>query len=174
MLHFLRILEVVHKDENGNVLWENKNIPNTFHLQGEEFILSSLLRTVSGISVPSFYYIGMDNRTTLSPSNNMASINTEPNGNGYSRQAVSSATGFTIENYTLANVSHWRAVSQVVSFTASGGSWGPVSSVFLTNQLDSNGYLISTAPLGTTRTIGNGEVISYRFVLNLFDESITP
>lgn len=173
MLHLLKILEVQHI-KDGKVIWENKNILNTFHLEGEEFILSALFRTVSSISVPSFYYIGMDNRTAPSPTDNMVSISTEPSGNGYSRQVVSSATGFTIENYTLNSAQHWQARSQVISFTGSGGSWGPVSSVFLTDKLDATGFLISTAPLGTTRTIGNGELLSFRFILNLFDQGITP
>jgi hypothetical protein len=173
MLHLMKILEVQHI-KDGKVIWENKNILNTFHLEGEEFILSALFRTVSSVSIPSFYYIGMDNRTSPSPTDNMVGISTEPSGNGYSRQPVSSATGFTIENYTLNSAQHWQARSQVISFTGSGGSWGPVSSVFLTDKLDTSGFLISTAPLGTTRTIGNGEVLSFRFILNLFDQGITP
>lgn len=173
MKHLLRILDIQHTDKNGGVLWEAKNLKNTLHLEGEEFILSAMFRTTNGIAVPSFYYLGMDNRTTVSPSDNMVSISTEPSGNGYSRQALSSATGFTIESYTLSSDSHWRARSQVVSFSASGGQWGPVSTVFLTDRLDKTGYLISTAPLGTTRYVGAGESLTFRFALTLFDEAIS-
>lgn len=167
----MRILEVRHL-RGEKVLWEAQNLLNTLHLEGEEYMLSALFRTTSGVTVPSFYYLGMDNRTTISPSDNMVSISTEPSGNGYSRQAVSSATGFTIENYTLSSASHWRASSQVISFSGAGGQWGPVSSVFLTDRLDKTGYLISTAPLGTTRFVGDGESMTFRFLLSMFDEDI--
>lgn len=172
MKHLLTVLDVQHINKEGDVLWEAKNLKNTLHLEGEEFILSAMFRTTNGIAVPSFYYLGMDNRTVISPTDNMVSISTEPTGNGYSRQVISSATGFVIENYTLSAASHWRARSQVISFSASGGQWGPVSSVFLTDRIDKTGYLISTAPLGTTRYVSSGESITFRFALTLFDESL--
>jgi hypothetical protein len=170
MKHLLTILEIQHLRE-GKVIWEAKNLPNTFHLEGERFILSAMFRSTAGISIPSFYYLGMDNRSTLSVGDNMASISTEPTGNGYSRQAVSSATGFEIEEYTADDLDHWRAKSTIVSFSASGSQWGPVTNVFLTDRLDNNGYLISTAPLGTTRFVGAGENITFRFAVDLVDQT---
>ena len=166
--HFLEILEVQHL-RNGEVIWENKNILNTFHVEGELFVLSSLLRTSGDISVPSFYYLGLDNRTTLSVADNMAGISTEPSGNGYSRQPVSSSTGFTIEEFvsSVDSLSHWRAKSTIVSFSASGGSWGPVSNVFMTTELNNTGYLISSASLGVTRTLTSGDSFNLRFALRL-------
>jgi len=171
MKHLMQILDVKHL-RGEEVLWEAKNLLNTFHLEGEEFILSAMFRTTNGVAVPSFYYLGMDNRTTVSPTDSMVAISTEPSGNGYSRQALSSATGFEIETYTLGAASHWRARSQVVSFSASGGQWGPVSTVFLTDRLDKTGYLISTAPLGTTRYVNTGESLTFRFILKLFDDTL--
>lgn len=174
MKHLLKILEVQHK-KGDKVLWESFNIPNTLHLSGEEFILSALFRSASGIVVPSFYYLGMDNRSTIDVSDNMESLTTEPSGNGYSRQAVSSATGFTVEQFTISGdtsgLLHWRAKTQIVAFTASGGSWGPVSNVFLTNLIDNSGYLISTASLGTTRTVASGETLTFRFAFNVVDDA---
>lgn len=174
MKHLLRILEVQHIKDN-EVIWEAFNIPNTLHLGGEQFMISALFRSAAGISVPSFYYIGMDNRSTVSITDNMGSLTTEPASNGYSRQAVSSATGFIIEEFTVSGdtsgIQHWRARSQILAFTATGGSWGPVSNVFLTNRNDNGGYLISTASLGTTRTVGAGETLNFRFALNLINES---
>lgn len=174
MKHLLRILEVQHKRDD-KVIWEAFDIPNTLHLEGEEFMLSALFRSTSGIVVPSFYYLGMDNRSTVSISDNMSSLTTEPSGNGYSRQAVSSATGFTIEQFTIpgdtSGLLHWRAKTQIIAFTASGGSWGPVSNVFLTNLIDNSGYLISTASLGTTRSVAPSDTLTFRFALNVVNES---
>jgi hypothetical protein len=177
MKHLLRILEIQHIRE-GKVLWEAFDLPNTLHLDGEEFILSSVFRTTSGIVIPSFFYVGMDNRGTVTVTDNMYSLTTEPQGNGYSRQPVSSATGFTIEQFVLpgdtTGINHWRAKSGIVSFTAVGAAWGPVSNVFLTDRLDNTGYLISTAPLGTTRSVSPGDNLTFRFALNVVDvNSIT-
>jgi hypothetical protein len=174
MKHLLRILEIQHI-RKGKVIWEAFNLPNTLHLDGEEFILSTVFRSTSGIVVPSFFYIGMDNRGTVSITDNMTNITTEPTGNGYSRQPVSSATGFTIEQFTItgddSGVQHWRAKSQILSFSASGGTWGPVSNVFLTDRIDNAGYLISTAPLGTTRNVAPSDNLTFRFALNVVDDS---
>lgn len=160
--HLLKILDIQHI-RDGKIIWEKKNILNTFHLDGEQFILSTIFNSVAGITVPNFFYLGMDNRSTISVSDNMQSLTTEPTGNGYSRQAVSSATGFTVEE----NSGHWRAKSQTVSFSASGSSWGPVSNVFLTDRSDDTGYLISTAPLGVTRTIAPTDAITFKFSVSL-------
>jgi hypothetical protein len=170
MKHLLRILEIQHLRDN-KVIWEAKDLLNTLHIDGEKFMLSALFKTTAGIAVPSFYYLGMDNRSSVEKTNNMSSITTEPTGNGYSRQPVSSATGFTIEGYSSGGLDHWRAKSQVVSFSASGGQWGPVSNVFLTDRLDDTGYLIATAPLPGSRSLAAGEIITFRFALNLVDQT---
>ena len=52
----------------------------------------------------------------------LANLSGEPSGNGYSRQPVSSTTGFTIIN----NGGVYQARSNVVIFAAVTGSWGPV------------------------------------------------
>lgn len=170
MKHLMRILEVQHL-RDGKVIWEAKNLPNTFHLDGEEFMLTTNFKSTGGITVPSFYYLGLDNRSTVLNTDNMASVTSEPTGNGYSRQPISSATGFTIEQYTRLDASvHWQAISSIVAFSASGSQWGPVTNVFLTNAIDGTGYLISTAPLGVTRNVEPGEAITFRFALSLADD----
>ena len=173
--HLLRILEIKHIRE-GKVIWEAHDIPNTLHLNGEQFILSTVFNTVGGMVIPSFYYLGMDNRSNVQITDNMQSITTEPSGNGYSRQPISSSTGFTIEQFTLSGdtsgIQHWRAKSHIVTFTASGSQWGPVSNVFLTDRLDNTGNLIATAPLGTTRSVSPSDTVTFQFALNLVDTSI--
>ncbi len=174
MKHLLRILEIRHIRE-GKVLWEAFNLKNTLHLEGEQFLLSTVFRSTAGIVIPSFFYLGMDNRQQINVSDNMYSITTEPQGNGYTRQAVSSATGFTIEQFAVpgdsSGILHWRAKSQLIAFTASGAAWGPVSNVFLTDRMDNTGYLISSAPLGTTRSVSPGDNLTFRFALNVVDEA---
>lgn len=173
MKHLLKILEIKHIDKDGKVLWEKENLLNTFHLEGEQFMLSTVFRSTGGIAIPSYFYLGADNRSTVAIADNMQSITTEPSGNGYSRQAVSSATGFTIEQFTISGdtsgLQHWRAKSAILAFSASGAKWGPVSNVFITDRLDNAGHLIATSPLGTTRNVAAGESLTFRFALGLVD-----
>lgn len=164
MKHLLTILEIDHV-RDGKVIWREENLKNVLHTQGEEYMLTALFKTTL-LTVPTFYYLGLDNRTTPTAADAMpSSIQGEPTTNGYSRQAVSSASGFTIEEVDGIT----RATSLVVSFTASGGSWGPVSNLFLTDKINNTGYLIATAPLGTARTLQNGDFITMRFALALKD-----
>jgi hypothetical protein len=163
MDHLLTILQIDHV-RNGEVIWQSEKLTNILHNQGEEYMLNALFKTTV-VSVPTFYYLGLDNRATLSADDTIASLQGEPTTNGYSRQAVSSATGFTIEE--VDGVS--RATSLIVSFTASGGSWGPVSNLFLSNTINNTGYLIATAPLGSSRTLNNGDLVTMRFALSLQD-----
>jgi hypothetical protein len=164
MKHLLTILEVDHV-RDGKVIWQNKHLPNVLHKQGEEYMLTALFKTTL-LTVPTFYYLGLDNRTTPDIADALPTgLQGEPTSNGYSRQAVSSASGFTIEEVDGV----MRATSLVVSFTASGGTWGPVSNLFLTDKINNTGYLIATAPLGSTRTLQDGDFITMRFALALKD-----
>lgn len=162
-MHLMRILEITHWDENNNVIWKDDDIPNVFHRQGQQFLLSVAFNSASSITVPTNYYIGMDNRATLSDTDVMSSLSGEPNTNGYARQAVSSANGFTVE----VSGGKYRAVSNIVTFSASGGSWGPVRNVFLTNLITNTGYLISSIPLSAARTVTDGQSVTVRVSLSL-------
>jgi hypothetical protein len=166
MKHLLTILEIEHQ-RDSKIIWEAKNIKNVLHTQGEEFLLTALFKTTDA-SIPTFYYLGLDNRTTPDVSDVLAaSLYGEPTSNGYSRQAVSSATGFTISEVDGVN----RATSLIVSFSASGGSWGPISNLFLATTINNTGHLIATAALGSTRTLQNGDFITMKFALALRDAS---
>lgn len=164
----LRIEEIKHIDKNGNILWQEHNLPNTFHIEGEEFVLrAAFVGGQANTYIPENYYFGLDNRTTLTVDDTMATIVTEgsePSGNGYFRQAVSSSSQFQI---TLAESGHTKAVSPIVTFVASGGNWGPVQNLFLTDQADNTGFLIASVALSTTLTVNDGEGVHMRMSLTL-------
>lgn len=155
------IKEVNHYDNNENVIWSEKNLPNIWHDEGQEFILFIAFDIDEGVEVPSQYYLGLDNRTTLSGSDDLDSLIGEPTTNGYARQSLSSSNGFTISPTTT------TAVSGIKTFVASVGSWGPVKNVFLATTLDNTGRLISSVSLGGERTILAGESIAIRINLSL-------
>lgn len=163
---FMKIEEIKHFDKNGNCIWEAYDIPNTMHLEGEEFILQLAFDTDSDAEVPDDYYIGLDNRSTISVSDTLSDLDDEPgiNVNGYNRQPVSSMTGFGITTDSNNNV---KASSSIVTFDAIGGTWGPVSTAFLATSNDNSGLLISTATLSNPRSVLAGETFSLRISVSL-------
>jgi len=57
MFHLLKLENIKHLDINGSVLWEEDNINNVFHQDGELFLLSVAFNTGGGITVPANYYL---------------------------------------------------------------------------------------------------------------------
>jgi hypothetical protein len=167
MKHLMTILEFEHLDQDGKVLYREENIPNTFHVVGELYCLTGLFNN-NGSVIPSNYYLGLDNRTAVVTTDTINSLVDEPTVNGYFRQSVSSVNGWTIES--IGGV--YRATSNIVSFTASGGSWGPVQNIFLTTKSDNTGYLIATSSLSSSVTPTSGTVTQLRFALSLRDYPI--
>lgn len=167
MKHLLKIIKIEHLSKDKNVLWREENLLNTFHNDGEEYILKAIFTGQEDI--PSNYYFGLDKRTTLAESDNLASLLDEPeNGfNGYARQTVSSSDQFVVDTTN----SHFYVRSPIITFSAVGGSWGPVRNLFLstTRQNDYDGYLISSIVLSQTITLSAGETISVRMGISLKD-----
>lgn len=163
MVHLLKIDEIKHLDVDGCVLWCKKDLLNIFHSNGEYFMLNVVFNTSSGITVPGSYYLGLDNRTTPALGDTLASLSGEPTQNGYIRAAVSSLNGF---NVSLSS-SNYRASSSVVTFSAAGGGWGPVTNLFLTTATGNTGYLLSTTSLGGSRTLLDGQSFTARVSLGL-------
>lgn len=162
----LKIIDVKHLDTSGNVLWQNNNILNIMHEDGEEYILRAVFTggRVSTI-IPDSYYLGLDNRVTPATTDTMDDLIGEPTTNGYERQATNSSGDFAI-NFES---NHFIATSPIVAFRATAGAWGPVSHLFLTDQSNNSGFLISTASLGTTITVSAGESVTMRIGMTLRD-----
>ena len=160
-LRIMKVLEINHINKNGDILYQNKNLGNLLHLQGEEFILKALF---GGVALPSEYYLGLDARTVLGRGDEIADLSSlEPSANGYTRQNVGPASFTFVTNST----GDYQANSPVVLFRATGNSWGPVRNIFLATQGAYSGYLISSVPLGSNLTVQDGEIISIRIGLGL-------
>lgn len=145
---------------DGNIVYDERDIPNTLHFLGEEFCLKCLF---TGGEVPPNYYVGLDNRSEILATQTIEDLENEPVGNGYLRQAVSSLTGFSIE---VNNGIH-RAVSGIVTFSASGSGWGPVSNVFISNVANSSGYLVCSAKLSSIISLIAGDAVNLRTGMSL-------
>lgn len=159
----MRVVEVVHRDRAGGVLRVERDILNTIHALGEEFVLKALF---AGGGVPPEYYIGLDSRASISVSDAIAGlIGSEPVANGYERQAVASDGFAIVADSTTAR----KANGPTVLFTASGGSWGPVRNIFLCTGLGygSDTVLVSSAALGQNIVVSDGETVSMRMAMSL-------
>lgn len=160
----LKIIDVKHI-RNGKVIWEQQNVYNTLHQDGEEFMLRAVFQggPVENPTIPENYYLGLDNRQLVTIDDTISDLVGEPAGSGYQRQAVSSETDFAInfEN------DHFVATSPIVAFQATVGSWGPVSNLFITDQNDDSGYLIATATLNSGIEVVAGDSVTMRIGLQL-------
>lgn len=159
-MNLATIIEAKHLDAEGNVLWQAENLPNTFHVQGEEYILKSLF--TGGITPTTTFYVGLDNRSTVNLGDTLSNISGEPSGNGYQRYSLN-LSGFSAVFTSV----KWQVKTSTLLFNASGGSWGPVINAFLTTGSAGSGYLLATVPLPVTKTINNGESFSFKMVLAL-------
>jgi hypothetical protein len=160
----MKVLEIRHETKDGKLLWKEENLYNLLHTEGEEFILRALFL---GQPIPANYYLGLDNRITLDVGDDQSTAitNGEPTVNGYVRQSVVSDI-FTI---SINSNGFNQANSPIVSFQASGGSWGPVRNIFLTNVADASGFLIASAPLTSTIIVSDSEIVSMRLGMALKD-----
>lgn len=160
----MKILVIQHKDTDGSVLYEQKNVLNLLHSEGEEFLLRAAFAggRVSSV-IPDNYYLGMDNRQAVAESDTIDDLIGEPSSGGYERQALASEGDFSI-NF---EDDHYIATSPIVAFRATTGDWGPVSNLFLTDKADNAGALISTAVLDSAVSLEAGQSITVRIGLQL-------
>ena len=153
-------------DADGKLLWTDPWMSNILHDEGEIAILSAYFDTDLSTygAPPASLYLGLDNRTTPAEADTLASLSGEPSGNGYSRKAISTTTGFTI----AASAPYNQATSTTQSYTASGGTIGPVKNRFLcTVSTGTSGKLLATVALSTTRTLNDTDTLNTNIVLQL-------
>ncbi len=160
----MQILWVEHV-RDGKVIHREENKLNTLHFLGENFVLSALFLGGNNPNtfVPDQYYLGLDARAAIDKADTMEDVLNEPFVNGYARQPVSSVTGFSID---VVNGVH-RAVSEIVTFSAAGGAWGPMKNIFLSDKQNTTGVLISSAPLTSPVTVASGDSVNMRMAMSL-------
>lgn len=139
-----------HRDKHGKIIdaWTEFN---ALADEGEFFVLDVALR---GALKATNFYLGLVNDTPIE-TDALTDLTGEPSGNGYSRQTIeSSNVGWP----TLAlDGGDYKATSKTVTFTASGGTIGPVTYAFLATSTDNTGKLMTYVVLSTPRTLADGE-----------------
>lgn len=160
----MTIKEVKHF-KDGKCIWENYDIPNLWHSEGQEFMLAIAFSRNHGLSVPNNYYLGLDNRSAITEGQTLADLVNEPTGNGYIRQGLSSTSSFSVG---VNESNEIVAVSGIITFVATiSPGWGPIRNAFLTTSADSSGKLISTAHIGGMQSLSEGSSLSFRINLSL-------
>lgn len=163
----MKALEIQYLDTDGTVLWEAHNIRNVLHNVGQQFILNAVFLGggPSNTILPSSFFFGLDNRPSQAVTDTMSSLVSEPTTHGYTRQSVSATNQFAI---SLTGGSY-QILSPILTFSASGGSWGPVTTLFLTDKSDNSGSLIASVALPTATTVAAGQTIAMKMGLSLQD-----
>lgn len=149
-------------DKDGKVLFEEAG-KNALADEGEDWVLRAAFRKDYSTDK---LYVRLCNEV-LSETTTLSQITTEPSGNGYaSVELERSNIGFpTIEDVG----GDMRLRSKTVTFTAAGGSIGPISTVYLatTPHGDNTGKLICYKALQVTQTILNTNSGTAYFQLKL-------
>lgn len=163
----IKIYEIEHVDAEGKVLWRATDLYNILHTEGEEFLLNAVFVGGNNPStfIPDNYYFGLDNRSTIAAADTLASLDGEPSSNGYARAEVNSLNQFTVALVSGVN----RADSPIVTFSAVGGSWGPVQNLFLSTSIDNTGTIIASVPLSQSLTLLPSTSVNMRMGLSLRD-----
>lgn len=156
-----RIWEFEHLDKYGNLIdkWENEN---SLADEGEEDVLDVYYRNATA---PTTFYLALYNDTPVD-TDTLASLTGEPSGSGYARIEIErSGTGFT----SLAlDSGDFQLTSKTVTFTASGGSIGPVTHAVLTTVASgTSGLLLNYVALSTSRTLADGESMNCTMKIKL-------
>lgn len=154
----LSIWDVRHLDRHGRVIWTDHG-RNITHDEGEEYIIKTAF--TEELAVPTSFYLGLDDRdgvTNPAPAeaDTLTDLAGEPSANGYGRIGIASdGTDWTSQQD--GGSGDWEALSKQCTFTASGGDWPVVSTMFLATSSDATGRLLVTKALSQDRTVLDGE-----------------
>lgn len=147
-----------HVSPEGDVLWDQDWTENALANEGEQYMLETSFR---GGTAHSNFYIGLINDSGIAETDTLATMAGEPSGNGYSRQVTTFAA-------TALNGGDYETDSDQETFTASGGTIGPVDHAILTEAASgTSGDLLAYVPLSTARTLTDGDSLNVTVTVSL-------
>ena len=147
---------------DGKVIWEDEG-PNAVTQQGEEALLETFFRGNATFN-PTEFYVRLCN-STPTVTDTLVTIVGEPSGNGYTPQLVEKSTiGFPTKEI---DSGAYRLVSKTVSFAASGGSIGPVTTAYLATTSDNTGRFIAFRALSLARTVLDTDTMTIQFRIKI-------
>lgn len=154
---------IVCRDKYGNIKWQEINVANLLHDEGEQAILQAMFS--EAYTVPAAYYIGLDDRVTIAEADTLASLAGEPGVGGYARQAANSdAVDWTISIDT----GDYQAKSKTVTFTPSGADYPTVRNMFLCDvSTGTAGLIIASVALSQSRIVLDGDSLNTDITIKL-------
>lgn len=152
--------QFAHIGANGQIK-DEWSMFNALADEGEQNLLDQYFRNQNA---PTSFYIRLFNDTPVE-TDTLSSLTGEPSTNGYAAQGIGRATsGFP----TLAlDSGDYRLTSSTETFSASGGSWGPVTYAVLATSTDNSGKLIAYVALSQSRTLADGESLQVTLYIKL-------
>ena len=148
-------------DKDGKLKWEENDLHNALADEGEYAFLDVFLRAGTA---PTTFYLRLFNDTPVE-TDTLANLTGEPSGYGYAAQEIPRTTGGWT---TLAlDSGDYMATSTTETFTASGGSIGPVTYAVLATTSDNTGKLISFVALSQSRTLSSGDSLQVTYKVKL-------
>lgn len=152
------IWRFTHRNASGLIVWQQDWTENALADEGEQDILEGFFR---GGTIPSNFYIGLINDATIAETDTLATMVGEPSANGYARQ-------LTTFGATALDSGDYQTTSTQETFTASGGSIGPVDHAILTDVASGTaGSLIAYVPLSQSRTLADGDSLNVDITIKL-------
>ena len=154
------IEELVVRD-NDKIIYEAKDLKNILHTGGQELFLGCMFKNVS---IPTTYYVGLDNRSTILANQSMSDISGEPNVSGYARQPLIKDTDFSFATTT----NPVKIRSSTVVFSYAGFSYSATDMFLCTVATGTSGILISTVGFGTVINVSSSSTsVSMKFAMTL-------
>ncbi len=164
---YIGIWEFTAHAPDGRVLW-HEVAHNALVDVGEQRLLEIYFRDASEAGTTQFYISLSDasNPCSIAETDSLATANTgEPSTNGYARQLVErSATGWPT---SALDAGDWQLTSSTETFSASGGSWGPVNCAVLQTTSDNTGDHVAFVALSQARTLASGESLDVSIKVKL-------
>jgi hypothetical protein len=149
-IHWDGTWEFRHFDANSDLIWEH-TAKNSLANEGEESMLDSYLRNQNN---PSTFYVRLFNDTPTE-TDSLGAITGEPSTNGYAPQEITRNTSGWVS--LALDSGDFQATSSEETFSASGGSWGPVTYAVLATTSGNAGKHIAFVALSQSRTLADGE-----------------
>ena len=141
-----------HYNKDGKLIWEDI-AKNDLAQEGGQSILDSYLRNQNH---PPTFYLRLYNDTPLK-TDALSDLQNEASGNGYVAAEIPRSTSGWIA--LALDAGDYQATSSEETFSASGGSWGPVTYAVLATTSDNSGKHIAFVALSQTRTLQDGETL---------------
>ena len=155
-----------HRSANGSILWQAVE-HNALVDVGEQRLLEIYFRDATEPGASEFLFLSdASNPCSIAETDSLATAATgEPSTNGYGRQTIErSGTGWPT---SALDTGDWQITSTVETFSASGGSWGPVNCAGLATTSDNTGDFLAFVALSQARTLASGESLDVSLKIKL-------